>query len=350
MPVKTNFIDGMTGGQYDRLLAGGWFRSKSIVYKSDLVCVEDRISSVRHIRYCLEKFSFKKAHRKLLRRNDERFTVHFGPVNVSRRAEELYKMQKARFKGFIHSKLSDIVFPDTPDIGFKIFTVYVYDNGELVAASYFDVGAKSAASLICVYNSNYSCYSLGIYTMLKEIEYLRQNGYKYYYPGYVLDRPSCFDYKLSLGECQWRGNDGRWLKKLRSVDTTLAMKLDEKMAELRLRLAMDGYAGKLVHYPYFTTSYLMGRGTDLAKYSCYFLIEDQNVSFAAAYDLESDEFVVFTLSPSEIYFVQLDYSSDYLMSDNYELRLMKIDLLRPLDKLNMMIRESLIDQKKSKVY
>ncbi len=341
MPVRTSFIEGITGDQYDRLLAGGWFRSKNIVFKSDLVCIDGNISSVRHIRYALESFSFKKAHRKLLRRNDEKFTVHFIPAHVSKRAEELYEMQKARFKGFIHSQLSDIILSDISYFGFNTMTVHVYDENKLIAASYFDVGTKSSASLICVYNPEYSGYSLGIYTMLKEIEYLKRNGYKYYYPGYVLDRPSCFDYKLTLGECQWKGKDGRWLKKLRPSDTTLAMKLDEKMAELRLRLAIDGYAGKLVRYPYFSTAYLTEGITDLVKYSCYFLIEDRNISFAAAYDLESDEFVVFTLSPSETYFVQLDCSVDYLMNDNYELRLMKIDMVCALDKLNHLINERL---------
>jgi len=40
----------------------------------------------------------------------------------------------------------------------------------LIAVSFFDRGLNAAASLLCIYDSAYAKYSLGIYTMLKEID------------------------------------------------------------------------------------------------------------------------------------------------------------------------------------
>ena len=35
--------------------------------------------------------------------------------------------------------------------------------------------------------------------MLKEVEYGKRTGRKWFYPGYILDKRSDFDYKLKLG-------------------------------------------------------------------------------------------------------------------------------------------------------
>jgi len=50
---------------------------------------------------------------------------------------------------------------------------------------------------------------------------------------------------------------------------TKSMLLEEKMAELRLRLALQGYDARLVFYPYFTAAYLTSLEDELVKYSCY---------------------------------------------------------------------------------
>ena len=44
----------------------------------------------------------------------------------------------------------------------------------------------------------YSKYSLGTYTLLKEAEYGKRTGRRWFYPGYILDKRSD-DYKLKLG-------------------------------------------------------------------------------------------------------------------------------------------------------
>lgn len=325
--VQSIHIDNISNHEYDKLLATGWFRSREVIYRSDLICLDQRVSSVRHIRYDLEKYDLKKRHRRLLNKNSNRFRVEISSVNITPDIERLYDLQRTRFKGFIHSEITGIVYGGEPQSSLMISQLNIYDGNLLVASSFFDVGSNSAASIICVCDPEYSRYSLGIYTMLLEIEYMCKIGVRYYYPGYILDKPSCFDYKLKFGNCQWLSKDGGWYDDIPEADRkTKAMLLDEKMAELRLRLAIRGHAPSLIFYPYFTAAYLSSTNGRLVKYSCYFKIETDEFDFAAAYDFERDSFVVFFPYASNIYEVDtLELSEDYRSNSNYELRVMQTD-------------------------
>ena len=75
---------------------------------------------------------------------------------------------------------------------FDTYEVAVYDGSKLIGLSYFDFGQKSVASLLSVYDvtDEYKKYSLGVYTMLLEVVYAQEQDKTYYYPGYVLDKPS----------------------------------------------------------------------------------------------------------------------------------------------------------------
>lgn len=342
MLIETAHIDKITASRYDELLAAGWFRSRDIIYRSDLICMDKQVSSVRHIRYDLDEFTLKKRHRKLLAKNDSRFTISVSPVFITSDTERLYASHSKRFKGFVHSSMAESVFPFSTQDGNGTLQLNVFDGNRLVASSFFDTGKKAAASIHCVYDAEYSQHSLGIYTMLKEMAYLKEHDIRYYYPGYVLDRPSCFDYKLSLGKCQWLSQDAQWYAAIQEKDyKTKSMLLEEKMAELRLRLALEGYEARMVYYPYFTVAYLNAADDSLVKYSCYFLVDDSSGEFAASYDLELEDFVVFCPFQSPDYNLQrMEFSEDYKNSSVYEMRVMQSAFLYLLsDMLEMRSNE-----------
>ena len=119
-------------------------------------------------------------------------------------------LHKDRFKGFIHPTLNEYLTSGFHRTVFDTREVCVYDGDKLVAVSYFDVGDRAMASLIGLQHPDYRKFGLGIYTMLKEVEFGRSAGLKWYYPGYVLDLPSDFDYKLELGEFEYYTPTKRW--------------------------------------------------------------------------------------------------------------------------------------------
>ena len=120
-----------------------------------------------------------------MRRVESRFTVTYGHAQPNANKEALYAQHKARFKGFIHNTLTDYLSAGFQGTVFDTREVCVYDGDRLIAVSYFDLGEQSMASLLGLYDESYSKYSLGTYTLLKEAEYGKRTGRKWFYPGYI---------------------------------------------------------------------------------------------------------------------------------------------------------------------
>jgi len=82
-------------------------------------------------------------------------------------------------------------------------------NGELLAASFFDVGECSVSSIYGIFEPTETARGLGILTMLKEIEFALGQGKELYYHGYAYEGESFYDYKKrfsALEEFDWEGN------------------------------------------------------------------------------------------------------------------------------------------------
>lgn len=210
MLVQTHFPRKLSRVRYDQYLASGWFRGAVMLYKMDLLCIDDALFSVVNIRVQLDDFIFRKSQRKLLRKVDARFRTVFGEANPTKDKEALYTAHKHRFKGFIHATLAEYLKAGFDTTVFDTREVCIYDEDKLIAVSYFDMGEKSMASLLGLYDERYSEWSLGKATMLKEIEFGIKNERKWYYPGYILDRDSSFDYKLELGTTEFYTPDNSW--------------------------------------------------------------------------------------------------------------------------------------------
>jgi hypothetical protein len=70
-----------------------------MLYKMDLLCVDETLYSVVNIRINLMQHVMSKRQRKLLRRNAKRYRVELGKVQITPEKERLYEMHKPRFKG-----------------------------------------------------------------------------------------------------------------------------------------------------------------------------------------------------------------------------------------------------------
>lgn len=147
-----------------------------------------------HLRLRLENYSPSESQRRVLRRNaDLRVVLRIAQVDDQRRA--LFHRHKARFTESIPSSLEDFLGPNPSRVPVPTLEFGVYSGEELVAASYLACGQESVASLYGFFAPEWGRRSLGILTMLHEIQFARENGYRTYYPGYALVKPSSMDYK-----------------------------------------------------------------------------------------------------------------------------------------------------------
>lgn len=328
MLVQTYFPQKLAPSRYDSFLASGWFRGSVMLYKMELLCLEGDLRSVVNIRLDLDRYARKKSHRKIIRKVEEQFTFTYGIASSNAAKEGLYTNHKKRFKGFIHPTLNDYLHSSMGQTVFDTREVCVYDGDRLIAVSFFDCGEKSMASLLGLYDEEYAGYSLGMYTLLKEIDFALQKGYRWFYPGYVLDQSSDFDYKLRLGEYEYYNANQRW-SKFENFDPneTKGHFLKAKLQLLDEVLAPSGLPYKKYLYPMFSMGYIGFWNAEFVKYPLFYAISVGTGQWIQlAYDFDLDCFVVnrIVVSPDHSHLVNMEVSEEFTPKNGYLTQLLMI--------------------------
>lgn len=189
----------------DDYLARGWYRMGGSIFTTHFLFFQGKPYSAIWIRLDLDDFKFSKSQRKLLRKNGTIFNVAFAPRTIDEEREEVYQEYAEHFDGRLSPSIADSLEDYEIDSVFNTYetTVRTRQTDKLVAASYYDVGEESAASILGFYLPHMSGFSLGYYTMLLEIQFCLERGIRYYYPGYVVPGYERFDYKMRLGASQF---------------------------------------------------------------------------------------------------------------------------------------------------
>lgn len=195
-------------GHLDALLANGWRHFGTYFFRYNLGFLDFDIRRVIPLRTRLSEFSLSKSQRRVLRRNDD-LEVVIGPIEIDEAAERLFQRHKQRFDHNIPESIFDFLPRHSAVSPCETKEIRVQKNGELIAASYFDLGARTASGVYAVFEPLESMRSLGIFTMLKEIEYAVDSRKEFYYQGYSYEGESFYDYKKRFRGTEafdWNGN------------------------------------------------------------------------------------------------------------------------------------------------
>jgi leucyl-tRNA---protein transferase len=306
--------------RYEKFLSSGWFRSMHMLYKNELICLEDDILSVVNIRLRLDDFIMKPRHAKNFRKVESRFRIEVGKATYSEAKQELYELSKPRLSGFIHEDIHTWTGPGNLT-GFDTREIAVYDGDVLAAFSYFDVANGSVAGLLGVFHPDYARYSLGIYTMLKEVEYAGSIGCKYYYPGYVLQGTDRFDYKLSIGRYDYLTECGHWAD-IAYFDPkqTAGFRIKMRTEMLEEAFWFAGIDFQRMLYPFYGMGYGNRPGEHLCRHASLLLLAYRDDrSLYAAWDSDRNMFVLCEGRhiPEYDYLFDCEQSDDYLYSERY---------------------------------
>lgn len=237
----------------DAYLEKGWYRMGQTIFTTHFLSFGEQFYSAIWVRLSLEGYTFRKSLRKLFNKNMSRFKVVFGPARLTREKERLYHRYKLAFPGVLASNLREALMDGEEDTIYNTFETCIYDGNRLVGASFFDVGRRSVASIMGMYDPEYDKYSLGFFTMLLEIHFCQEQGIPFFYPGYVVPGYARFDYKLrigdvdyyDLGNCQWKPY------KTLPVEEIPLHKMHIKLEELCSQMAASGLPSRLLLYPLF---------------------------------------------------------------------------------------------------
>ena len=196
--------DSLSGFELDQFLALGWYRMHQSLFTTSHVELGERYR-VHWLRYPLLELVNHASHNRIRSRAKK---FHFAIEDFEAVRTDHVELH-GRYRAFIDFdgalSLNDCLFGDhTGQSIFNTKCISVYDGDKLIAGGYFDLGATSAASIIHFYDPRYGQFSLGKLLILLTTDYLRLNGYEFYYPGYVVEGLSKMDYKLFLGKQEAR--------------------------------------------------------------------------------------------------------------------------------------------------
>ncbi|RMF25802.1 MAG: GNAT family N-acetyltransferase [Bacteroidetes bacterium] len=189
--------------ELDRYLQQGWYRLGSEIFTCRYLVFDGELFSPIWLRVDLQGYTFPKRLRKIIRRNERLFTFEYRLFQLTEAHEALYERYREHFDGGLSPTLKVYLQDGAESHPYRSLETVVYFQGRMVAYSVFDVGGESLASIIGVYDPAFAKYSLGLYTMLLEVQYGMRKGYRYFYPGYVVPGYARFDYKLRLGDMQF---------------------------------------------------------------------------------------------------------------------------------------------------
>lgn len=240
----------------DAYLREGWFRNSSGMHQSKVLCIDNCVSSIINIRLVLSEFKPSKSIRKVAKRAHENFQVVVRPFEYTEEKEMLYQEQTSKFKGYIMESLAEYLNINYENV-FDTYEVSVYDGEKLIAFSLFDVGGNSTAGIFAAINNAYADFSLGYFTMYKEIEWSILNHKQYYYPGYILSNNPAFDYKTRFRPIQYLQHTGVWdYEVLSSEDDLPAEFIQKKTQEAIALLQKENIRFEVHPYPFFSFSYI----------------------------------------------------------------------------------------------
>jgi arginyl-tRNA--protein-N-Asp/Glu arginylyltransferase len=244
--------------ELDRYLFSGWRPTGQSMYTSDFLRTEDdELRGCIQLRLPLAGHAFRKRHRRLLRRNGQRFRYTTAPAAAP--DEAMLEVNRRYMSLYPNKTREDLAYHITGEFERKVLptqVLRVFDDDRLVAFSFYDLGAKITYSKAGIYDPAYAKYSLGMYTMLLEVQLAMERGHQHYYPGYFAPSYPLFDYKIELGKMEYRDIlTGRWnaLPRDRSQypedPKAVNQRALEKMAE---ELRDNGLAVRYREYPSFT--------------------------------------------------------------------------------------------------
>jgi arginine-tRNA-protein transferase len=177
----------------DFLWAKGWRHFGKEFFRYSISFDDDGQKVIQPLRLDLTKFKLSKGQRRVLRKNTD-LTVKFTPASLHIEVCEMFQRHKSRFVTNVPEHLANFL-GDEPGLLIPCHECQVWYQDRLIAASFLESSRTAGSGVYGIFEPTYSDRSLGIFTMLTEIQWCLDHGLKYYYSGYATREPSHYDYK-----------------------------------------------------------------------------------------------------------------------------------------------------------
>ena len=160
------------------------------------------------LRIPVRDFKPSKSQRRVWKKNEGRLAIHMCLPTVTPRHLEIYNRHKHE-RGLVQGAADKDLDEETYRLHFIQSRVdtrevrYLLD-GILVAFSILDFGRTSCSSVYHCFDPDQAGLSLGVYSVLKEVELCAQLGMEWYYLGLFVEACSHLSYKADYHPHQKR--------------------------------------------------------------------------------------------------------------------------------------------------
>ena len=193
----------------DELWSVGWRNFGTDFFRASLMSDGTYLKRQIALRIEVARFMRSRSQRRTIRKNGD-LDLSYDSADPGEGESRLFDIHKMRFAGNVPDCLADFLGNRPNGQPCECLQLSVRLEGKLIAASFFALGRQTCSSIYAVFDPEYSRRRLGVFTMLAELEFAREQGYQYYYSGYATVEPSCYDYKKEFSALQYYDWEGCW--------------------------------------------------------------------------------------------------------------------------------------------
>ncbi|HMP78703.1 MAG TPA: arginyltransferase [Pirellulaceae bacterium] len=208
MPLRLP-IKSITPSEMDRLMEHGSRRTGEFIYRTHCPQCE----ACEAIRLNVAQFSPSASQRRALRRGDAIWRQQIGPLFADQQRVDLFNLHR-RVRGLNRSD-QDI---DTDEYHwgfvrscFLSFEMTYWHGDQLVMLAVCDRGERCLSAVYTFYDPRIRGHSLGTYSVLKQVEYCRQQNIDHLYLGYYIAESPAMRYKARFLPNE-RLQRGKWIR------------------------------------------------------------------------------------------------------------------------------------------
>lgn len=197
----------LTGSELDERLLRGDRRQGFVLYRPRCPsCV-----ACEPIRIPVSDYQITKREERIRRRGEQDIEVTIGPPRVDQRRVDIYNLHK-------HGRNLRDGQPPIDAEGYRDFLVATccdtfelsfYSEKVLIGVSVVDRSSSALSAVYTCYDPTYGRYSLGTYSILKQLELCKEWGLSYLYLGLYIQECERMTYKASYLPHE-RRVDGTW--------------------------------------------------------------------------------------------------------------------------------------------
>lgn len=254
MFVQVHSPENLLPRELDIYLEQGWFRMGQTIFTTNFLNFKNQFYSALWLRIVLANFHADQKQKKTVKTNAG-FRSEIKKVLINPEKEALYSKYKEGISFEASASLNHLLFGRAVNSIYDTYEVDVYDGDKLIAAGFFDIGYRSAAGITSFYDPAYKKYSLGKFLIYQKIDYCKNLGLKYFYPGYFVPGYRLFDYKLDIGRSALEYlqlSPHSWLPINNfSAEFTPLRVMHDKLSDLQSALRQSNIESRVLKYEFF---------------------------------------------------------------------------------------------------